>query len=57
MGDSSCHFPNYASKHVIEPMIELANSTNTPMFCLPDIRNENILNNFETIISNRYIDL
>lgn len=50
-------FGEASSEHVIEPMIELANSTNTQLFCFTDIQNENILNNFETIISNRYIDL
>jgi hypothetical protein len=48
-------FGKASSEHIVSPMVEIAKKTNTQLFCLTDIRNSNILQSFETVISNKYI--
>lgn len=48
-------FGKASSRHVIAPMVDLAKKTNTQLFCLTDIDNDDVLNSFETVISNKYV--
>lgn len=49
-------FGEASADHVVKPMIELAKKTNTQLFCLTGIEDKRIQMEFDTVISNRYIE-
>lgn len=48
-------FDKIQSEHVVKPMIELAKRTNTQLLCFTGVNDRTIQQEFETVISNQYI--
>lgn len=48
-------FDKIQSEHVVKPMIELAKRTNTQLLCFTGVNDKTIQQEFETVISNQYI--
>lgn len=49
-------FGEASADHVVKPMVILARKTNTQLFCLTGIEDKRIQMEFDTVISNRYVE-
>ncbi|UOE53518.1 hypothetical protein [Cytobacillus oceanisediminis] len=49
-------FGKASADFVVKPMVSLANKTNTQLFCFTGIKEKAIQREFETVISNQYVE-
>jgi hypothetical protein len=49
-------FGKASSDFVVKPMVSLATKTNTQLFCFTGIKEKSIQREFETVISNQYVE-
>lgn len=49
-------FGKASSDFVVKPMVSLATKTNTQLFCFTGIKERSIQREFETVISNQYVE-
>ncbi|MCD8502856.1 MAG: radical SAM protein [Bacillaceae bacterium] len=49
-------FGEASADHVVKPMVVLARKTNTQLFCLTGIEDKRIQMEFDTVISNQYVE-
>jgi hypothetical protein len=49
-------FGEASADHVVKPMVILARKTNTQLFCLTGIEDKRIQMEFDTVISNQYVE-